>query len=84
MPTGTEPIATLTSGEYKAEIYSNELPGEFTIRFLDGAGGVLEETTMTGVSTYRQRESEIMQHLQSFIVGAGTPPPLDLSSPGEY
>ena len=79
MPSGTEPIATLTSGAYKAEIYSCELPGEFTIHFLDAAGALLEETTMTGVSTYRQRESEIMEHLQSFNVGAGTAAPVDLS-----
>ena len=84
MPTGTEPIATLTSGDYKAEVYSSELPGEFKIRFLDGAGNLLEETTMTGVSTYRQRESEILEHLQSLMVGAGTAPPVNLSSPGEY
>lgn len=84
MPTEAEPIATLTSGVFKAEIFSGELPGEFTIRFLDGAGSVLEETKMSGVSTYRQRESEILERLQTFALGEEPAEPADLSASGEY
>ncbi len=84
MSSHADPIATLTSGAYKAEIYSNDLPGEFTIRFLDSAGSLLESTTLSGVSTYRQREDEIRTRLDAFAAGTTPPDPADLSSAGEY
>ena len=84
MSSETEPIATLTSGAYKAEVYSCQLPSEFIIRFVDGAGTVLEETNMTGVSTYRQRETEIMDRLHAFETGDKPAEPIDLQASGEY
>ncbi len=83
MPTETSLVATLTEGEYKVEIYSSELPGEFTLRYLDGSGELIEEEKLTGVSTYRQREPEILERLHAFAKGV-EPPPADLASAGEY
>ncbi len=76
-------LTTLTQGDFKVEIFSSDLPGEFTLRFLDGAGQLLEESKLSGVSSYRQREPEIMQRLQAFAGGV-EPPPSDLASAGEY
>jgi hypothetical protein len=84
MSTPTGPIATLHQGGYKAEVYSSDLPGEFTIRFLDGQDQVLESINMTGVSTYRQRESEILDRLRSFAAGKSPGDAAELSASGEY
>ena len=84
MSSENEPIATLTSGAYKAEVYTCALPSEFIIRFVDGSGTVLEQIDMTGVSTYRQRESEIMDRLRILESGAKPPEPTDLAAAGEY
>ncbi len=83
MSTESSLLTTLTEGEFKVEIFSSDLPGEFTLRFLDGGGQLLEESKLSGVSTYRQREPEIMQRLQAFARGT-QPPPSDLASAGEY
>lgn len=84
MATQTDLIATLTSGSYKAEVYGCDLPGEFVVHFVDAEGNVLESSNMTGVSTYRQREKEIMERLQTFASGETPADPADLSASGEY
>lgn len=78
-----EPIGTLTYSNYKADIYSTQLPGEFNIIYRDSSGKTVEEAPLTGVSTYRQRESEIRDHLQQLAEGKKAKVP-DQGDPGEY
>ena len=59
-----QPIRTLTFASYKADVYSTNYPGEFRIIYVDGLGNALEEMSLTGISTYRQRESEIVSRLR--------------------
>ncbi len=77
------PLATLENGSCKAEIYEAALPGQFSVRFLSGDGTVLAEESLTGVSSYRQREQEIIQRLDEFCRGVEvkTEP---LADSGEY
>lgn len=77
------PLATLEHGGCKAEIYEEALPGQFSIRYYDSEGTVLAEEPLTGVSSYRQREQEILGRLQQLCEG-GQPKPAELSDPGEY
>ena len=79
-----QPVGTFEYSGLKAEVYSSDLPGEFKIVFRDSAGKTLEETPLTGVSTYRQRESEIMERLRQLSEGKSTAPEPDLASSGEY
>lgn len=65
-----QPIRTLTFASYKADVYSTNFPGEFRIVYVDGRGKTLEETSLTGISTYRQRESEIITRLRQLHEGA--------------
>lgn len=77
-------VGTLNYDDYKADVYSSNVPGEFKIVYRDAAGRELEHSPMTGISTYHQREHEILEHLQALSHGlpAGNPPDLDDS--GEY
>lgn len=84
MSTPAEPIATLHHGKFRAEIFSTDLPGEFIVRFLNGEGHELESITLTGVSTYRQRETEITDRLRAFADGEEPGDPADLAAAGEY
>jgi hypothetical protein len=77
------PLATLEQGQCKAEIYETALPGQFSIRYCDSAGAVLAEEPLTGVSSYRQREQEILSRLQELCEG-GKPQPAELADSGEY
>lgn len=77
-------VGTLNHDGYKADVYSSNVPGEFKIIYRDAAGRELEQTPMTGISTYHQREHEILHHLKQLSQGVppGTPPNLEDS--GEY
>lgn len=77
------PLATLEQGRCKAEIYEEALPGQFSIRYYDPEGVILAEEPLTGVSSYRQREQEILTRMQELCDG-GRPKPAELSDPGEY
>ena len=77
-------VATFEYSGLKAEVYSCDLPGEFKIIFQDASGKTIEETPLTGVSTYRQREGEIMERLRQLSEGKTSAPPPDLASSGEY
>ena len=79
-----DPIGTLTYSNFKADIYSTSLPGEFNVIYRDGSGKPVEEAPLTGVSSYRQRESEIKDRLQQ--LAKGTPPAKtpDQGDAGEY
>ena len=77
-------IATIERHGCKAEIYEQALPGQFTIVYRSASGEVLEEAELTGVSTYRQRESEINDHLEQICAGLNPPPPEEMADSGEY
>lgn len=77
------PLATVEHGTCKAEIYETALPGQFSIRYYDAVGTMVAEEELTGVSTYKQREKEIMERIQQICEGV-TPDPAELSDPGEY
>ncbi len=79
-----QPLGQFEYGSVRAEIYSTNLPGEFNIVYRDASGKVLEQGLLTGVSTYRQRESEIMDRLKELSKGEAGPPSADLTSSGEY
>jgi hypothetical protein len=58
-------VDTLTRGDWSAEIYSMSMPGEFQVVYRNGQGDEIERMTVTGVSTYHQREDEISHGLSS-------------------
>ena len=76
-------LAALENGKCKAEIYETALPGQFTIRYVDEAGGVICEEQLSGVSSYRQRENEILQRLNELCEGKAVKA-AGLADPGEY
>jgi hypothetical protein len=77
------PIATLEEGTCMAEIFETAMPGHFTIRYRTQDGSVLAEESLTGVSSYKQREAEIRSRLskvcKGHVIDEGT-----LSDSGEY
>jgi hypothetical protein len=76
-------VETFSDGDVKAEVYSLSLPGEFQVVYRDAGGQVLEETTLAGISTYKQREPEIRTRLSELAHDrprAGTP---DAKAAGE-
>jgi len=77
-------VGTLSFLDYKADIYSTAVPAEFRVVYLDGAGQMLEESPLTGVSTYRQRESEITDRLRQLKEGAQPSRTPYLGDSGEY
>lgn len=77
-------VGTLTFAEYKADIYSTSTPGEFRIVYQDPSGKILEEGPLTGISTYRQRETEIIDRLRQLHEGARPSKTPYLGDPGEY
>ncbi len=76
-------VGTLSHGEYTAEVFSTNIPGEFKVVYQDASGKQLEEAPLTGISSYRQRENEIREHLSRLAHGETTAVP-DLGDPGEY
>jgi hypothetical protein len=77
------PLATLEKGQCKAEIFETALPGQFSIRYYGADGAVLAEEPLTGVSTYRQREQEIIARLEQLCSG-GPVKPAEFADSGEY
>jgi hypothetical protein len=77
------PLATLKSGACKAEIYEKRLPGQFSIRYLDEDGFLLSEESLSGVSSYKQREGEILSRLDALCHGRAIKS-AELSDSGEY
>ena len=59
-----QPVGTLNYSDLKADIYSTSLPGEFKVTYRDSTGSTLAEESLSGVSTYRQREPEILGRRQ--------------------
>ncbi len=77
-------VGTLTHANYKAEIFSTSMPGEFKVCYQDPGGRSIEEAPLTGISTYKQRESEIADRLKQLSEGAQPSAAPDLGDPGEY
>lgn len=79
-----ELVATLTHDDFKAEIYSLNVPGEFRVVYSSPGGEMLEELPLTGISSYHQREPEIMARLHQLSKGAEPSSNPDRGDPGEY
>ncbi len=77
-------VATLTHGDYRADIYSADLPGEFKVVYRNPDGSAVEEALLTGISTYHMREPDILQRLGELSEGAAPSSQPDLGDPGEY
>jgi hypothetical protein len=77
------PIAILEEGTCMAEILETAMPGQFTIRYRNRDGSVLAEESLTGVSSYKQREREIRSRLSKVCKGHEIDD-APLSDPGEY
>jgi len=77
------PLAKLERGSCKAEIYETALPGQFIVRYSNLAGDTLAEEQLSGVSSYHQREGEIIGRLESFCSGE-PPKSAQLADSGEY
>jgi hypothetical protein len=77
------PIATLQDGACVAEIFETAMPGQFTIRYRGQDGTVLAEESLTGVSSYKQREQEIRSRLSKVCQGHEIDED-PLSDAGEY
>ncbi len=78
------PIASIERHGCRAEIYEQPLPGQFTVVFRDHDGKTLEEAELTGISSYRQRESEITERLEQLCSGKPVGSPDNLEDAGEY
>lgn len=65
-----ELVAALSHDDFKAEIYSLSIPGEFKVVYRSPAGEIVEEQTLTGISSYHQREPEITTRLHDLSRGA--------------
>lgn len=63
-------VGTVSYKDFKAEIYSSSVPGEFKAVYKNPSGERLEEAPLTGISTYHQREAEIVDRLRQFSEGA--------------
>jgi hypothetical protein len=79
-----QPVGTLTYSDLKADIYSTSLPGEFKVIYRDAIGSMLAEESLSGVSTYRQREPEILDRLQQLSEHGKLAPTSELADSGEY
>jgi len=77
-------VGTLTHSEYKAEVFSTSLPGEFRVVYRDSQGKPVHESMLTGISSYRQREHEIMDQLSELAHGVPASRTPDLGDAGEY
>lgn len=77
-------VGTINHGDLSADVYSTNLSGEFKVLYRNGAGEVLEEAPLTGISSYKQRETEIMERLQQLAEGGKAAPVPDRGDAGEY
>jgi hypothetical protein len=77
-------VDTFTDDGWTAEIYSLSMPGEFEVVYRNENGGEVERVTVTGVSTYHQREDEIRTRLEQLRKGQGSAGKPNLEDAGEY
>ena len=78
-----ELVATFTVADMKADVYSLSIPGEFKIVYRAHDGRILEESPLTGISSYKQREPEIMARLKQLSEGANPATMRSLGDPGD-
>ncbi len=77
-------VGTLNYQDFKADIYSTTVPGEFKVIYSDAGGKQLEEAPLTGISSYKQREAEIVDRLRQLKEGAKPARTPDQGDAGEY
>jgi hypothetical protein len=77
-------VRTLTRGDWTAEIYSMSMPSEFEVVYRNSEGDEVERVTVTGVSSYHQREAEIIARLEQLRKGERSAGKPDLGDAGEY
>ncbi len=77
-------VGSLKYGEYKADIFSTSMPGEFKVIYHDPRGNPVVEAPLTGISSYKQREREILDNLKRLSDGAKPPQTPDQGDAGEY
>lgn len=77
-------VGTLTYADFRAEVYSTNLPGEFRLVYRDAAGLVVEEGVLTGISSYKQRETEILHRLRELQEGTPAAKTARAGDVGEY
>ncbi len=77
-------VGTLNYRDCQADIYSTNMPAEFKVIYSDAGGKQLEEAPLTGISTYKQREAEILDRLQKLCEGAPPATTPDQGDSGEY
>jgi hypothetical protein len=77
-------VGSLSYGDLRAEIYDTNIPGEFKVAYRDSNGKMLEWSQLAGISTYRQREDEILARLRELAEGAPPKTVPDLGDWGEY
>ncbi|HEX4168813.1 MAG TPA: hypothetical protein VHZ55_25395 [Bryobacteraceae bacterium] len=77
-------VGTVKFGDFKAEVFSTNLPGEFRVAYQDPGGRTLEEAPLTGISSYRQRETEISSRLRELASGEPIPDTPYQGDAGEY
>ena len=77
-------VHTLTRGDWSVAIYSMSMPGEFEVVYRNGQGDEVERATVTGVSSYHQREAEIIKRLEQLRKGDFSAAKPDLDDAGEY
>jgi len=77
-------VETFSDGDVKAEVYSLAMPGEFQVVYRGARGKVLEETMLTGISSYKQREPEIRTRLGELAHGEAGEGTSDAKAAGEY
>jgi hypothetical protein len=77
-------VHTYTRGDWTAEIYSSSMPGEFQVVYRNSRGDEVERINVTGVSSYHQREKEILARVDQLRKGGGSGEKPDLGDAGEY
>ena len=80
----TQLVGTLNYGDFKAEVFSTNMPGEFRVAYQDPQGKTMEEAPLTGISSYKQRENEITERLRALAEGVPAAATPDQGDAGEY
>lgn len=77
-------VDTLRRSDWSVEIYSMSMPGEFHVVYRNALGEEVERATLTGVSSYHQREQEILKRLEQLRKGNARAAKPELDDAGEY
>lgn len=77
-------VGTLAYATWRADVFSTNAPAEFQVVYHDGTGKPVEEAPLTGISSYKQREAEILERLRQLSEGASPEKTPYLGDAGEY